>query len=86
MNIYRTWNSSPRGRPVSIPQVGEVVLVHGESTRGQWPMAKVVTLMPGRDGQPRAAMILMKGRMTRRPINKLYSLEAPPNLPDADNT
>ncbi|MPC57824.1 hypothetical protein E2C01_051812 [Portunus trituberculatus] len=39
-------------------------------------MARIVSLIPGRDGNPRAATILLKGRVTRRPINKLYRLEA----------
>ena len=76
LQALRTWNTSPRGRPVRTPNVGEVVLVHGESTRAQWPMARILSLIPGNDGNPRAATIRLKGRITRRPINKLYRLEA----------
>ena len=84
LKILRTWNTSPRGRPVRLPRVGEVVLVHGETKRTQWPLARVVSLIPGRDGHPRAATIRLKGRITRRPINKLYRLEASPDG-DEDN-
>ena len=80
LQSLRTWNTSPRGRPVRTPSVGEVVLVHGESTRGQWPMARIVSLISGRDSHPRAATIRLKGRITRRPINKLYRLEAAQDL------
>lgn len=84
LQALRTWNTNPRGRPVRTPNVGEVVLVHGESTRSQWPMARIVSLIPGRDGNPRAATIRLKGRITHRPINKLYSLEASQDTAEND--
>lgn len=39
-------------------------------------MARIDSLIPGRDGHPRAATITLRGRTTRRPIGKLYQLEA----------
>ena len=72
----RCWTVSPRGRPVRLPEIGDVVLVHGEGPRGRWPLARVESLIRGPDGHSRAAVILMRGKRTRRPINKLFQLEA----------
>ena len=72
----RSWTVSPRGRPIHLPKIGDVVLVHGEGPRGRWPLARVKALLPGPDGCSRAAVIKMRGRETRRPISKLYQLEA----------
>ena len=72
----RAWSVSPRGRPTRIPSVGDVVLVSGEGPRGRWPMARVTGLIPGADGQPRAANIEMRGTKTRRPLSKLFQMEA----------
>ena len=72
----RSWSVSPRGRPTRVPSVGDVVLVSGEGPRGRWPLALVTELIAGRDGKARAAFIKMNGKRTRRPLNKLYHLEA----------
>ena len=72
----RSWTVSPRGRPTRLPSVGDVVLVHGEGPRSRWPLAKIESLITGPDGKARAAGILMRGRKTRRPITKLFHLEA----------
>ena len=72
----RCWTVSPRGRPSRLPAVGDIVLVHGEGPRGRWPLARVVSLITGADGKCRAAIIQMRGRRTRRPMTKLFQLEA----------
>ena len=76
LQTLRAWSTSPRGRSVRVPQVGEVVLVQGEGSRGRWPLARVQALIEGRDGTPRAAVVTLRGRQTRRPVTKLYRLEA----------
>ena len=76
LQTLRAWSSSPRGRAVRTPRIGEVVLVHGEGSRGRWPIARVQSLIEGRDGTPRAAVVSLRGRQTRRPATKLYRLEA----------
>ncbi|KAF0302408.1 hypothetical protein FJT64_025501 [Amphibalanus amphitrite] len=76
LQTLRTWSFSRRGRPVRLPEVGEIVLVHAEGPRGRWPLARVVSLLSGADGRARAASIVLRGRLTRRPINKLLRLEA----------
>lgn len=80
LQTLRNWNTSTRGRPVRTPRVGEVVLVHGEGKRGCWPLARVLDLIAGRDGTPRAAIVSLRGRRTRRPVTKLYRLEASPDF------
>ena len=72
----RAWSVSPRGRPKRMPAVSDVVLVHGEGPRSRWPLARVLRLIPGSDGQPRAAHIEMRGIKIRRPLSKLFHLEA----------
>ena len=79
LQTLRAWNSSPRGRPVRTPHAGEVVLVQGEGSRGRWPLGRIQSLIYGRDGAPRAAVVTVRGRRTRRPVNKLYRLEASPD-------
>ena len=74
----RCWTVSPRGRPARLPAVGDVVLVHGEGPRSRWPLARVESLITGPDGESRAAIILMRGRRTRRPLTRLFQLEASP--------
>ena len=75
-NALRCWSVSPRGRPNRAPRVGDVVLVHGEGPRGRWPVARVTRLLTGPDGHVRAAFINIRGRSTRRPISRLFLLEA----------
>ena len=72
----RAWSVSPRGRPKRTPAVGDVVLVSSDGPRGRWPLAKVTALIVGPDGQPRAAHVKMRGTKTRRPVNRLFHLEA----------
>ncbi|MPC56520.1 hypothetical protein E2C01_050482 [Portunus trituberculatus] len=45
-------------------------------------MARVESMIPGRDGHPRAAIVQMRGIKTCRSLDKLYRLEATP--PDSD--
>ena len=76
LETLRGWAASPRGRPTRLPAVGEVVLLQGEGRRGTWPLARVVSLIPGPDGRCRAAFLRVRGKLTRRPISRLFSLEA----------
>ena len=57
-------------------KVGDIVLIHSDvEKRINWHMAKVIRLLPGRDGLVRAAEIKTKLGKTNRSINKLYLLE-----------
>jgi hypothetical protein len=57
------------------PVPGQIVLVTGPTPRGQWPLAKILDLIPGSDGVPRAAWIRLRGITTRRLINQLIPLD-----------
>ena len=76
VSALRSCTVYPRRRPTDVPKVGDVVLVHGEEPRGRWPMARVTGLILGTDGHPRAAHVEIRGKLTRRPLNRLYHLEA----------
>ena len=76
VSTLRSWTVSPHGRPTRLPEVGDVVLVHGDGPRSRWPLARVESLIVGPDGHSRAAHILMRGKRTRRPIARLFQLEA----------
>ncbi|KAF0293852.1 hypothetical protein FJT64_008401 [Amphibalanus amphitrite] len=67
--------------PNRTPEVGDVVLVHNEGPRGRWPLARVTELLVGPDGQTRAAIIQLRGRRTRRPLSRLFRLEAAREAP-----
>ena len=56
-------------------KVGDVVLVHNDSPRNNWPLAIVDGLIIGGDGGVRAVRIQIKGGITIRPITKLYPME-----------
>lgn len=63
-------------------QVGDIVLVHGESRpRAQWRLGKVELLKKGADGHVRSASVRVHSKGTRtillkRPVKRLYPLEA----------
>lgn len=56
------------------PKVGDVVLV-SEGSKGSWPLARVISLHPGRDGVVRMVTIQLRGRLTRRLTRMLFPLE-----------
>ncbi|KAF0293362.1 hypothetical protein FJT64_000940 [Amphibalanus amphitrite] len=76
LSALRCWSTSPRGRPSRLLGISDVVLVREDGPRGRWPLARITALLHGPDGQARAAVISLRGRTTRRPVNKLYALEA----------
>ena len=54
-----------------------MVLIHEANTKRQlWPMGVVTSLIPGKQGQARAAWIRTQtGHVTNRPIQNLFPLE-----------
>lgn len=86
--LWRTWHREylaalrvwRQRRPIllRIPRVGDLVLVHQDSPRGTWPLARITRLLIGPDGVPRAAELRMRGRTTTRSAHLLYPLEAEP--------
>ena len=74
LTTLRCWR---RGRSHGkLPAVGDVVLVKSGPYRAEWPLAIVKELLVGQDGHARAAVILMRGQLTRRAVSLLYPLEA----------
>ena len=65
-----------------MPSVGDVVLVAGEGPRGRWPLALVTELILGHDGKVRAAYVKINGKRTRRPVNRMFQLEAAEVTPE----
>ena len=57
-------------------KVGELVIVQDDDIkRGKWPLARVIRVMPGRDGIVRVAEIKTRSGVYTRPISKLLRLE-----------
>jgi hypothetical protein len=53
------------------------VLVQEDNlARRSWPFARVVRLIPGRDGKPRAAEIRLKNNLTSRALQRLFLMES----------
>ena len=65
---------------------GDVVLIGADNKkRYDWPMGKIVELLPGRDGKIRLARVKVKGNQILRPVQRLYPLEVGQSkLPDED--
>ena len=72
-------NSASSTTPLS---VGDVVLLEAGSNRENWPLGRVLTLLPDPDGTVRAVRILCRGRESIQTLGKLVPLEiqepAPP--------
>jgi hypothetical protein len=61
------------------PKVGQIVIVNdGSTSRSQWPLARVESLVVGRDGLVRSAILKRCGTDTpiRRAIHYIYRFEA----------
>jgi len=55
---------------------GDVVLVAEDNVRrGQWPLGRVVKVIPGRDGHVRSCVVRTRGSQSVKPITKLCLLE-----------
>jgi hypothetical protein len=63
----------PKSPPI---QVGDVVLVGADNKRRlEWPLARVVELLPGTGGHVRAANVKTAHGVMLRPIRRLFPLE-----------
>ncbi|XP_065177011.1 uncharacterized protein LOC135806713 [Sycon ciliatum] len=71
LNLRQRWRNLHRN-----VRVGEVVLFLEPGTpRGKWPLARILQVYPGKDGNVRVVDILVRGKTYRRPINVLVPLE-----------
>ncbi|GBM74745.1 hypothetical protein AVEN_197990-1 [Araneus ventricosus] len=58
------------------PQVGEIVLVGDDNKKRLfWVLAKIVELIPGRDGEIRTVKLKTQHGTVSRPIQRIYPLE-----------
>lgn len=64
-------------KPGPEPKVNDVVLVQLDgATRFKWPLGRIVSIIPGRDGVVRAARVLLQGgTIVRRATKLLFPLE-----------
>jgi hypothetical protein len=75
----RQWRQNRRGHPFRYPRPGDVVLIHQDNrNRSSWPIGVVESLIQGTNGVCRAAYVRVGKTTTRRPIEKLFELEASP--------
>ncbi|GFX37036.1 hypothetical protein TNCV_1175361 [Trichonephila clavipes] len=59
-------------------KVGDVVMIKEPSKkRVYWPLGKVISLLPGRDGKVRTLKLKCKNSELIRPIQRVYPLEVP---------
>jgi hypothetical protein len=72
----------PRVKSKVPPQIGDVVHVKENLPRGCWRLARVVDLVPSKDGLIRVAKVTTKdGRILTRAIANLYPLECGQEFP-----
>ncbi|GFT32501.1 integrase catalytic domain-containing protein [Trichonephila clavipes] len=66
------------GKPGHDFKVGDVVMIEEPSKkRVYWPLGKVMSLLPGRDGKVRTLKLKCKNSELIRPIQRVYPLEVP---------
>ena len=71
----RGWRRTPL-RGVRLPGIGDVVICSARPLpRGKWPLARVVELVRGRDGEVRSAVVRIGNRTSRRALSLLHPLE-----------
>ena len=56
--------------------MGDIILVKLQCPRGQWPIARILEPIPGRDGIIRAAKVQIRGKTSLVSTKLLYPLEA----------
>ncbi|GFY23045.1 integrase catalytic domain-containing protein [Trichonephila clavipes] len=66
------------GKPGHDFKVGDVVMIEESSKkRVYWPLGKVISLLPGRNGKVRTLKLKCKNSELIRPIQRVYPLEVP---------
>ncbi|GFW07910.1 integrase catalytic domain-containing protein [Trichonephila clavipes] len=68
-------NKNKKG-PLSEVRLGEIVLIGDDiKKRMHWPLAKVIRLIPGKDGKIRTVELKTRTGTMLRPIHRVYPLE-----------
>ena len=83
---FRRYTKSHKRNSGPTISQGEIVIVKSETTpRAFWKLARVEKLLPGRDGNIRAAEIKLGSKfVTRRPIEQLVPIEVKSTLADLE--
>ncbi|GFU29513.1 DUF5641 domain-containing protein [Nephila pilipes] len=62
--------------PMREPRVGEVVLIGDDNKKRLfWPIAKIIELIPGRDGEIRTVRLKTQHGSVIRPVQRIFPLE-----------
>ncbi len=75
LTALREHHQGTSGQIKETIRAGDVVLIHNESSRMQWKMAIVESLIRSADGIARSATVRIGTSISSRPITKLYPLE-----------
>ena len=70
----RFYGAQPAENKVLL-KVGDIVLLKGDQPRSQWPLTKVISVHPDKDGVVRIVKVLTKGQTSLRTVDKLIPLE-----------
>lgn len=63
---------------IPVPDIGDVVLVGSDNKkRYEWPLGRIVELIPGKDDKVRVARVKTRQGIFTRPLQRLYPLEVP---------
>jgi hypothetical protein len=75
----------PRCQALVKAKTGDVVLVKDNLPRGAWKLGRIVNLITSKDGEVRAATVMLKSHKTiRRPLKLLYPIECPDQMDDEE--
>ena len=56
-------------------KMGDIIQIHYNSKRIRWKLGVVQSIIEGKDGAVRVAMVRTNSGITNRPVTKLYPLE-----------
>ena len=79
----------PRGQNSPFKQkikVGDVVIIHSEGNREDWPLGKIIEVYPDDKGDIRVVKLQSRMGIIIRTINLLYPLEEAVEPPDTNST
>ena len=77
----------PRIQSKQEPRVGDVVQIQENTPRGSWKIGRIIELIKSRDGEERAAKVLLQSRNTlQRSLCYLFPLECDEKLDDSVET
>lgn len=73
------------GKPRGSVKLGDVVLIgNDQDKRMDWPLARVIELIPGKDKQIRLVRLVTSRGQLLRPVQRLYPLESVESASQAD--